>query len=382
MSDLHITTQLLAAPAEGAPQSGPAADAAAGFDFPALFARQLGAAPQAQDDAAPRAPAEAGRDETGETVDAFGLPLATATAGAATHGAEDREDADAPQPVATVVVELPPALLPPLAALATLATAKAANDSPPASALPAAAAGALRAALAPCAQPQAATAQPASPSAGDAAPEASADAPRSGNPPAAPGQPESAAPQAQADIAATRVDDAPRAAVEVAARASREPEGTPLVADPGPAARPGAFEGRPAALAVPGQVHTPLWREELVATVRVIAVQRIQHAELHVHPPELGPVQVSLRLEGSEATVSFAAPHAETRAALEAALPRLREMLEGAGLSFGGASVDVSNPGQGQARDATPRARPVAYFPPAPPAAAPAAALGLVDVFA
>ena len=106
----------------------------------------------------------------------------------------------------------------------------------------------------------------------------------------------------------------------------------------------GAAGGRPA-LPVAAPVGTAQWREEFSAAVRVIATERIQSAELHLNPPELGPVQVSLRIESNDASIAFSAPHAETRQALEAALPRLREMLEAGGIALGNASVDVAGSG-------------------------------------
>ena len=106
----------------------------------------------------------------------------------------------------------------------------------------------------------------------------------------------------------------------------------------------GAGGARPA-LPVAAPVGTAQWREEFSAAVRVIATERIQSAELHLNPPELGPVRVSLRIDSNDASIAFAAPHAETRQALEAALPRLREMLEAGGIALGNASVDIAGSG-------------------------------------
>jgi flagellar hook-length control protein FliK len=99
-------------------------------------------------------------------------------------------------------------------------------------------------------------------------------------------------------------------------------------------------------MAVPGPVGTPLWREEFAASVNLLATQRVSSAELRVQPAEMGPVQVSIRIEGGEANIACAAQHADTRHALEAALPRLREMLESNGISVGSASVGT-HPGNG-----------------------------------
>src|SRR5262249_31185718 len=87
---------------------------------------------------------------------------------------------------------------------------------------------------------------------------------------------------------------------------------------------------------------SPRWNQEVGAAVRLFAAQRVQSAEIHVQPAELGPVQLSLRIDAGEANMVLAAPHADTRNALETALPRLREMLSEAGIELGNASVGNS----------------------------------------
>ena len=67
--------------------------------------------------------------------------------------------------------------------------------------------------------------------------------------------------------------------------------------------------------------------------------------ELRLDPPELGRVTVRISMVGDEARVAFTAAQGTAREALEAALPKLREMFEQAGLSLGDAQVG-SGPGQ------------------------------------
>ena len=62
-------------------------------------------------------------------------------------------------------------------------------------------------------------------------------------------------------------------------------------------------------------------------------------AQLNMHPSRLGPVEVHIAVNEAEANVHFVATHAQTREALESALPRLREQLEAGGLMLGEASV-------------------------------------------
>lgn len=109
-----------------------------------------------------------------------------------------------------------------------------------------------------------------------------------------------------------------------------------------------AIEARPAA--TPTQPVIPLaaplghsaWNEELASKVAWLATSRVQQAELRVQPPELGPVHVHIRIEANEANVALVAPHADTRHALEAALPDLREMLEARGIALGDTSIGDS----------------------------------------
>lgn len=70
-----------------------------------------------------------------------------------------------------------------------------------------------------------------------------------------------------------------------------------------------------------------------------LAGQRVQSAELALTPADLGPVSVSIEVRGQEANLVFGASHATTRAAIEDALPRLREMLAGSGLQLANAQV-------------------------------------------
>ena len=106
----------------------------------------------------------------------------------------------------------------------------------------------------------------------------------------------------------------------------------------------------PAHLAVQGSVGTPQWNENFASGVRLLATQRISSAELRVQPAELGPIQVSIRIDAGETSIVCTAQHPDTRQALDAALPRLREMLEANGISVGNASVGPQFSGNGSSQ--------------------------------
>jgi flagellar hook-length control protein FliK len=73
-----------------------------------------------------------------------------------------------------------------------------------------------------------------------------------------------------------------------------------------------------------------------------------QSASLSLNPPDLGPLQVVLNISQGHATASFTAAQPEVRQALEAAMPRLREMLGEAGINLGQANVSAGTPQQQQ----------------------------------
>ena len=74
--------------------------------------------------------------------------------------------------------------------------------------------------------------------------------------------------------------------------------------------------------------------------------QRLQGAEIRLNPPELGPIEVRINMQGDQAQVSFSAQHASVREALEAAIPRLRDMFGSAGLDLGDVNVSRHSSGQ------------------------------------
>lgn len=86
-------------------------------------------------------------------------------------------------------------------------------------------------------------------------------------------------------------------------------------------------------------VRDPNWGKDLGQKIVWMANQDKQSAQLTLNPPQLGPLEVSLKINGDQATAVFVSAHAEVREAIEAALPRLREMMGAAGLELGQANV-------------------------------------------
>src|SRR5690606_20583662 len=88
------------------------------------------------------------------------------------------------------------------------------------------------------------------------------------------------------------------------------------------------------------------WDQAIAQRVTWMVSGAEQSASLTLNPPELGPLQVVVNVSNSQANATFISAHAEVRQALEAALPKLREMLGEAGIQLDQASVNQGNPQQ------------------------------------
>lgn len=100
--------------------------------------------------------------------------------------------------------------------------------------------------------------------------------------------------------------------------------------------------GAMAAGAMEIPVGRPGWDHELGARVLWVVRDQLQHAELRLNPPNLGPLEVRLSLLADQSiNLNFSASQLQTRDAVEAAIPRLREMLAETGVNL--ADVNVSS---------------------------------------
>lgn len=107
------------------------------------------------------------------------------------------------------------------------------------------------------------------------------------------------------------------------------------------AARSQAAVGSPEKVVIGMQsgFGTTAWHQELGDKLVFMAGRQGQMAELILNPPSLGAVEVRLNMNGSEASAQFFSANSNVRDAIEAALPKLREMMQGAGIELGNASV-------------------------------------------
>lgn len=114
------------------------------------------------------------------------------------------------------------------------------------------------------------------------------------------------------------------------------------------------------------------WAADLGQQMVDMVTRGDQQVDLRLHPAELGPLSISLNLNDGTTQAQFQVAHASVRAAVEQALPQLREALATQGIALGQASVSdqssrQASGGQSQ-RDPQPQSAsaPVSRTEPAP----------------
>ncbi|MDP2828830.1 MAG: flagellar hook-length control protein FliK [Sulfuricellaceae bacterium] len=143
-----------------------------------------------------------------------------------------------------------------------------------------------------------------------------------------------------------------------------QPVSTPMVrlnVEP-PVAPP--IEGKSTVLAVQPPVGNSNWGESFSQKVVWMVGQQQQVAEMKLNPPHLGPMEVRLTVNNDQVTAMFVSHHASVREAIEAAMPRLREMFADSGMTLGNAMVSSESfsrqqtASQDQRSNSSPTSRP------------------------
>jgi flagellar hook-length control protein FliK len=89
------------------------------------------------------------------------------------------------------------------------------------------------------------------------------------------------------------------------------------------------------------QADQEAWTQGLGERLLLMAEKGQQNATLRLQPEQLGPLQIHIRVDEDGASqVLFSAHHAQTREAIEQAMPRLRELFAEQGLNLAQADVD------------------------------------------
>lgn len=93
---------------------------------------------------------------------------------------------------------------------------------------------------------------------------------------------------------------------------------------------------------VAAPLHSNAWNNEFASKVVWLAKNDQQQAHININPPQLGPIQITLQINGDQAAATFGSANAEVRQAIESSLPQLKEMLSSAGINLGQADVGAN----------------------------------------
>ena len=105
------------------------------------------------------------------------------------------------------------------------------------------------------------------------------------------------------------------------------------------AAAPGSSPWAPAEARLPARPGSPDFAPQLGTQLSTFVRDGVEHARLHLNPAEMGPVSVRIQIDGQMAMVHLSADNAQTRQALEQAMPQLASQLREAGLTLTGGGV-------------------------------------------
>ena len=90
---------------------------------------------------------------------------------------------------------------------------------------------------------------------------------------------------------------------------------------------------------------------EMATHVRVLKSRFGGEVKLNLHPAELGRMSISVSTDGNDTRVAFVVETPQARQAVEGAMPRLREMLDSAGLSLSDSDVSEQRNRQSEGSD-------------------------------
>lgn len=141
-------------------------------------------------------------------------------------------------------------------------------------------------------------------------------------------------------------------------------------------------------VSVEAHVKSPAFANEFGEKVVWLAGRQGQMAEMILNPPQLGSVEIRLTVAGGEAGAQFFSANPAVRDAIEAALPKLRDLMAQAGINLGEANVRDQSFAQGKGAE-RPEATVSGLFPGAEAGveggglgATRLVGLGLVDLYA
>jgi len=93
------------------------------------------------------------------------------------------------------------------------------------------------------------------------------------------------------------------------------------------------------------------WETNLSSRLQMMVGQNVQSAEIRLDPPELGSLDIKIKINNDVAAVHITSANSHVRDALETAIPKLREMFAESGVALGDVNVRQESFSQQQNND-------------------------------
>ncbi|MEZ5529443.1 MAG: flagellar hook-length control protein FliK [Porticoccaceae bacterium] len=99
-----------------------------------------------------------------------------------------------------------------------------------------------------------------------------------------------------------------------------------------------------------GVLHSPMgsasWNTDMAGRLTLMINSQTEQATLKLNPPELGRMDIKISTDGDRTNIHFMVDNGMAKDALEAAMPRLRQLMEMSGLQLAQAQVSQHSGGQ------------------------------------
>lgn len=96
----------------------------------------------------------------------------------------------------------------------------------------------------------------------------------------------------------------------------------------------------PQSLSIPTDIDNPEWSKQFSGHVIWLGQQGIKSALIKIHPEELGPLEINIKVVDNMASVNIVSHSQQVRDIIEQSLARLQEMMTAQGLSLSEVNVD------------------------------------------
>lgn len=98
---------------------------------------------------------------------------------------------------------------------------------------------------------------------------------------------------------------------------------------------------QPKSLEIPVSVIHPQWGDKFADHIAWMGNNDVKSAVIKIHPEELGPIEISVKVEKDSALVNIISHSAQVRDVMDQAVPKLRDMMSTEGLNLTEINISV-----------------------------------------